>query len=177
MDKERIGVLESTLKQIVDWLKFAEAKNGALVAVGCATIFGVLRLYLSFSIESGLVTSYVATLTIFVAAAIVISLTSFIPRVAPPFWIKMPNKEEGDNPLFFGHACKYSKRTYLELFNRYIELDAHKECQLELAFCDQIVNNSRISFIKYQVFSSAVFLFLAGVLTPLGALVLYWVRE
>ncbi|CAB9493995.1 Pycsar system effector family protein [Alteromonas macleodii] len=177
MDKERIIVLESTLKQMVEWLKFAEAKNGALVAVGCATIFGVLRLYSSYSVESGLVTLYVASFTIFVAAAIVISLTSFIPRIAPPFWIKMPNKEEGDNPLFFGHACKYSKRTYLELFNRYDELDGYKECQLELAFCDQIVNNSKISFIKYRVFSGAVLLFLAGVLTPLGALVLYWVRE
>jgi hypothetical protein len=177
MNKERIGVLESTLKQTVDWLKFAEAKNGALVAVGCAAIFGVLRLYPSFSIESVLATLYLASFTIFVAAAIVISLTSFIPRVVPPLWIKMPNKEEGDNPLFFGHACKYSKRTYLELFNRYSELDSHKECKLELAFCDQIVNNSKISFIKYRVFSAAVFLFLAGVLTPLGALVLYWVRE
>ena len=177
MDKERIGVLESTLNQIVDWLKFAEAKNAALVGIGCATIFGVVRLYSSLSIESDLITLYVTSFTIFVAAAIVISLTSFIPRVAPPFWIKMPDKEEGDNPLFFGHACKYSKRTYLELFNRYSELDSHKECKLELAFCDQIVNNSKVSFIKYRVFSSAVFLFLAGVLTPLGALVLYWVRE
>lgn len=177
MNKERIDVLESTLKQVVDWLKFAEAKNGALVAVGCATIFGVLRLYSSFSMESTLVALYVASFIIFVSAAIVISLTSFIPRVNPPFWIKMPSKEEGDNPLFFGHACKYSKRTYLELFNRYSELDSHKESKLELAFCDQIVNNSRISFIKYRVFSGAVFLFLAGVLTPLGALVLYWVRE
>jgi hypothetical protein len=177
MNKERIDVLESTLKQVIDWLKFAEAKNGALVAVGCATIFGVLRLYSSLSLESVLAALYVGTFTIFVATAIVISLISFIPRVTPPFWIKMPNKEEGDNPLFFGHACKYSKRTYLDLFNRYSELDSHVECQLELAFCDQIVNNSKISFIKYQVFSSAVFLFLAGVLTPLGALVLYWVRE
>lgn len=49
--------------------------------------------------------------------------------------------------------------------------------QIRIGFCDQIVNNSKISFIKYRVFSAAVFLFLAGVLTPLGALVLYWVRE
>ena len=113
MDKERIDVLESTLKQIVDWLKFAEAKNGALVAVGCAIIFGVLRLYSSFSIESVLVTLYVASFTIFVAAAIVISLTSFIPRVAPPFWIKMPNKEEGDNP----NACQLrTDRHFFALF-------------------------------------------------------------
>lgn len=177
MNKTRIDLLESTLKQAVDWLKFAEAKNGALVAVGCATIFGVLRLYSSFSIESDLITLYVASFILFVATSIIISLTSFIPRIKPPFWIKMPDKDEGDNPLFFGHACKYSKRTYLALFNRYSELNSNQESQLELIFCDQIVNNSKISFIKYRVFSSAVFLFLAGVLTPLGALVLYWMRE
>lgn len=177
MSKDRIDLLENTLKQIVDWLKFAEAKNGALVALGCATIFGVLRIYSSTSIENTFITSYVASFTVFVATAIVISLTSFIPRITPPSWIKMPEKEQTDNPFFFGHACKYSKIKYLELFNRYTESDSNKESKLEVALCDQIVNNSRISFIKYRMFSVAVYLFLAGVITPFGALVLYWVRE
>ena len=177
MNKDRVELLENTLKQIVDWLKFAEAKNGAIVALGCATIFGVLRLYSSSSIESILIASYVASFSIFVATAIVLSLASFIPRVTPPFWIKMPKTEQADNPFFFGHACKYSKIKYLELFNRYTESESNKESKLEVALCDQIVNNSRISFIKYQMFSTAVYLFLAGVLTPFGALILYWVRE
>jgi hypothetical protein len=177
MNKDRVDLLEDTLKQIVDWLKFAEAKNGALVALGCATIFGVLRLYSSSSIESILVTSYVASFSIFVATAIVLSLVSFIPRITPPFWIKMAKTEQADNPFFFGHACKYSKKKYLELFNRYTESDSFKESKLEVALCDQIVNNSRISFIKYRMFNTAVYLFLAGVLTPFGALILYWVKE
>jgi len=176
MSKVRIHLLENTLKQIIDWLKFAEAKNGALVALGCATIFGALRLYSSSSTENTFITSYVASFTVFVATAIVISLTSFIPRITPPFWIKMPGKEKADNPFFFGHACKYSKIKYLELFNRFTESDSNKESKLEVALCDQIVNNSRISFIKYRMFSAAVYLFLAGVLTPFGALVLYWAR-
>lgn len=177
MNKERVDLLESTLKQVIDWLKFAEAKNGALVALGCATIFGVLRLSLSIPIESIFITSYLASLGVFVAAAIIISLTSFIPRITPPFWIKMPEKEQADNPFFFGHACKYSKIKYLELFNLYAESDSYKETKLEVALCDQIVNNSRISFIKFRIFSAAVYLFLAGVLTPFGALILYWARE
>ncbi|PHS74515.1 MAG: hypothetical protein COB19_06770 [Porticoccus sp.] len=177
MNKDRTDLLENTLKQIVDWLKFAEAKNGALVALGCATIFGVLRLYSSTSIESIFITSYVTSFSVCVAAAIILSLTSFIPRITPPFWIEMPEKEQADNPFFFGHACKYSKIKYLELFNRYIESDSNRESKLEVALCDQIVNNSRISFIKYRMFSAAVYLFLAGVLTPFGALVLFWVRE
>lgn len=177
MNKDRIDLLENTLKQVVDWLKFAEAKNGALVALGCATIFGVLRLYSSASIESTFITTYVASFSVFVTAAIVLSLTSFIPRITPPFWIKMPEKEQEDNPFFFGNACKYSKIKYLELFNRYTELDSNKESKLEVALCDQIVNNSRISFIKYRMFCTAVYLFLAGVLTPFGVLVLFWVHE
>lgn len=59
MNKERVDLLESTLKQVIDWLKFAEAKNGALVALGCATIFGVLRLSLSIPIESESVNHFV----------------------------------------------------------------------------------------------------------------------
>lgn len=177
MSKERIDLLESALKQVVDWLKFAEAKNGALVALGCAAIFGVLRLYLSISTVSISITYYVASFTTFISAAVVMSVTSFIPRITPPFWIKMPDKDQADNPFFFGHACKYSKIQYLDLFNDYAEIDSYDKNKLEIALCDQIVNNSRISFIKYRMFSAAVWLFLAGVLTPFGALILYWVLE
>lgn len=177
MNKDKVDLLESTLKQVVDWLRFAEAKNGALVAIGCATIFGVLRLYSTFPSGSALIELYVLSFTILVASSIILSLTSFIPMTSPPFWITMPSIKEGDNPLFFGHACKYSKRSYLELFNQYREFGPHKESQIELDICDQIVNNSKISFIKYRVFSYAVFCFLAGVLTPLGAFILYWVRD
>jgi hypothetical protein len=174
---KRLDTLETTLKQVIDWLKFAESKNGALVAIGCVVIFGAYRAFSSFSGESDLITVYMISFILFIVASVVVALASFIPRIAPPFWIKMPEKEKGDNPLFFGHACKYSKFTYLELFNNHVEGGESNESKLELALCDQIVNNSKISFIKYQMFGSSVFLFLAGVLTPVGALIFYWVRE
>lgn len=177
MSDKRLDTLETTLKQIVDWLKFAEAKNGALIAIGCAVIFGAFRVYLSLSIETYIITAYVISFVIFVTASIIISLASFIPRMTPPFWIKMPEKEKGDNPLFFGHACKYSKSAYYEFFNNHVDGFVGGDSKLELAFCDQIVNNSKIAFIKYRMFGSAVFLFLAGLLTPIGALIFYWIRE
>ena len=177
MDCKRIDFLESTLKQVIDWLKFAEAKNGALIAVGCATIFGVFRMYTSLNEVNGLITYYVITFLTLTAASVVLSLMSFIPRMDPPFWISMPEKLDTDNPLFFGHACKYSKRTYLDLFNKYIESSASNSLNIESAISDQIVNNSRIAFIKFSIFGSAVFLFLAGILTPVGALFLYWVKK
>ena len=99
MSDKRLDILEATLKQVIDWLKFAESKNGALVAVGCAVIFGAYRTYSFFSGENGLITAYILSLLSFVAASVVISLASFIPRMTPPFWIKMPKKEKGDNMI------------------------------------------------------------------------------
>lgn len=177
MDCKRIDFLENTLKQVIDWLKFAEAKNGALIAVGCATIFGVFRMYTSLNEVNEFITYYVVILLALTAASVVLSLMSFIPRIDPPFWISMPEKLDTDNPLFFGHACKYSKGTYLDLFNKYIESSASNSLKIESALSDQIVNNSRIAFIKYNIFGSAIFLFLAGILTPAGALVLYLIKK
>jgi hypothetical protein len=177
MKEKRLETLEAILKQVIDWLKFAEAKNGALVAVGCAVIFGSFRVYSTLSVENSFIIVYLVCIIVFVAASVIIALTSFVPRMTPPFWIQMPPKEAGDNPLFFGHACKYSKSTYLDLFNRHVDGHVSDEVILELALCDQIVNNSKISYIKYRMFGSAVLLFIAGVLTPVGALVLYWVLE
>jgi len=31
MNKDRMDLLESTQKQVIDWLKFAEAKNGGFI--------------------------------------------------------------------------------------------------------------------------------------------------
>lgn len=173
----RIDLLDSTLKQVIDWLKFSEAKNGILVAVGCTVIFGFFRVSSSFNFDNGFVTAYAISFIICIATSVIISLSSFIPRITPPFWINMPAKEPGDNPLFFGHACKYSKSSYRDLFNSHVDENESNDSKLELALCDQIVINSRISYIKYQMFNSAAFLFLAGVLTPVGALIYYWVRE
>lgn len=176
MDR-RIDLLDNTLKQVIDWLKFAEAKNGALVAVGFAVIFGSFKVYSSFNVENSFIAAYAISFIVFVTASVIISLASFIPRITPPFWINVPAKESGDNPLFFGHACKYSKSSYRDLFNNYVDDNVNNESKLELALCDQIVNNSKISYIKYLMFDSAVFLFLAGILTPVGALIYYWVRD
>jgi uncharacterized membrane protein len=177
MEKERVSLLENTLKQVIDWLKFAEAKNGSLAVVCCAAIFGFFRVYSSLNDVNFYLTVYAVSFFILVSAAFIIALISFVPRITPPFWIQMAEKSDSDNPLFFGHACKYSKGAYLILFNKIIEPSTKDFLNLETALCDQIVNNSRIAFIKYSVFGSALFLFLAGVLTPVGAGLLYWVKK
>lgn len=174
---DRLELLDNTLKKVIDWLRFAEAKNGALVAVGSATIFGVIRMLLSQEGLNGYITAYAMFYLIFVTSAVVIALISFVPRLEPPFWVSIPEKSENDNPLFFGHAGKYSKKSYLEIFNKYLGGQNVDQMSLELAICDQIVTNSRIAIIKYGTFDRAIYLFLAGILTPIGALLWFLVRK
>lgn len=176
-EDNRLDLLDKTLGRVIDWLKFAEAKNGALVAVGCAVLFGAFRVVSSLEIVSNYLEIYIVLYSLLIAASVVISLMSFIPRLEPPFWIRIGKKSNNDNPLFFGHACKYSKVSYLEIFDDYYGPSVEVAQKMETAICDQIVNNSKIAFIKYRMFNSAVFLFLAGILTPIGALLIYWMRK
>lgn len=176
-EKEKLDVLHRILSGIVDWLKFAEAKNGVIVGGGGALLFGVYNL-LGHEDATYFEISYLASFMVLMAASILISLLSFVPRLAPPFWIKMGEKTTNDNPIYFGDACKYSRQTYLALFNeRYKWEDAGGIRLLEEDLCHQIVVNARIAFIKYKMFNSALWLFIAAATTPIGAWLIFRVKD
>lgn len=177
MASSKTELLEFTLEQVVDWLKYAEAKNGALLAIAGATLFGGTRTFNSLTDISALLNSYFVCFSLFVIASIILALSSFIPRLSPPFWIKFPEKKLTDNPLYFGHACKYDNQEYLELIASLTESSSSEFSKIDNALCSQIVINSKIAYIKYGMFTTAVFLFLASILTPLGALIIYIFKE
>ena len=174
MNKEELDLLDKILTKTNDWLKFAEAKNGALIAVVCAVMFGFYRA------ASNLVDipfSGILYLSVFFALSILslsIALVSFLPRLKKPFWITYDLKKDSDNPFYFGDAYKYTGYEYLNLLN--INSTSDEKRILEKA-ADQIVVNSRISFLKYRLFTTATWLFLSAFLTPIGALIIWAFRE
>jgi len=177
LEPKKHEILQQTLISVNDWLKFAEAKNGAYIAVACSILFG---LYSITSKNDDLDISliiYIACFSVLISTSIVIAIASFIPRLTPPFWIKMDKKEEKDNPIFFGHACKYSKKTYLQLLDKKYGFTEGEVSAFEIDLVDQIINNSKIAFIKYRMFNSAVWLFISALLTPIGAAIYWKVKE
>tara|TARA_R110002072_G_scaffold284396_5_gene448668 strand:+ start:1308 stop:1832 length:525 start_codon:yes stop_codon:yes gene_type:complete len=174
MNKDAIDILDKNLTKTNDWLKFAEAKNGALIALDCAVMLGVLRVTSSIDEISLPLLLYVTSLFILSGISLSISLASFLPRLKKPFWITISKKKESDNPFYFGDACKYSAHEYLQLLN--IEGGSDNKRFLEKA-ADQIVTNSKIAFMKYRLFTTAAWLFLSAILTPLGALIILTLRE
>lgn len=94
MNKDDIDLLDKTLAKTNDWLKFAEAKNGAIVAVICTVMFGVNRVIFSMEELPDYLLIYLLAFFILSSLSLVISLCSFIPRLKKPFWLKVEEKKQ-----------------------------------------------------------------------------------
>ena len=176
--------MEENLKDIFnnvnEWLKFAEAKNGILIALLGTALFTLLdkstsilflnnisisnnTLVIKFDINL-FVSLYLVFLIIFLVIAISIMLISFLPQTKQVFKIK-DIKNENDNSLFYGDIIKYTPEEYLE----FIEPDRENFSRSELDYAYQIVINSHIAYKKYKYFELALLAILSGILTVLGA--------
>ena len=170
MNKEEIDLLDKILSKANDWLKFAEAKNGVLIAVVCTVIFGIYKAVSDLENIHIFMVIYLISFFLFCLIALIISMLSFIPQLKPPFWLTVEERKENDNPFFFGHARKYNKCTYLKLLNI-------SDSTLNMLLADQIIINSKIAFMKYEMFSGAAWCFLSAFLTPIGALFVMMLKE
>lgn len=170
-----ITTMERILSDVNEWLKFAEAKNGALLALNCALVFGLTRTLVGADNLANEITYYGLFVITQLLGSLILSLLAILPRISPPWWIKFPQKNDKDNPLYFGDACKYSPKSYLKLILGELNEDKYGKMHEHLA--QQIVINSKIAFIKYSQFNKAAWLLVSALLTPVGAYLLLTVKE
>lgn len=173
MNKNEIDLLDKILSKTNDWLKFAEAKNGAIVAIVCAVMFGVFRLVLNLNEINVYLQYYLISFFSFSALSLVISLYSFIPRLKKPFWLNAEEKSSFDNPFYFADACKYDSYSYLELLG----ITRSGDYKLAENIADQIVVNSKVATLKFGLFATSAWFFLSALLTPILAIAIWLSRE
>ena len=170
-----IDILKDTLTKVNDWIKFAEAKNAANIALCSTLIIFISRIIVSDVSYNEFFCYYLYYSIAIITISCFISLLSFIPKLDFP-WIIIGDTSKDDNFLYFGHACKYSPTKYLSLL--YSGEDLKKEnINLEMAYAKQIVVNSRIAYIKFKQFDIAIWFIIAVFATPVGALIAYWLRR
>lgn len=160
MNKDEIDLLDKTLSKTNDWVKFAEAKNGAMTAVVCTVIFGANKAVSDLNEVPNYLFAYFFSFFILSILSLVTAISSFIPRLKKPFWRKAEERSAHDNPFYFGHACKYDGYSYLKLMG--IE---NKNTGVTEKLADQIVINSRIASQKYSLFTGSAWLFLSALIT------------
>jgi hypothetical protein len=111
VDFERI--LSSNLQRVIDFLKYAEAKNGALLTVASAWVLAIISLLsIDKPLPSGIGTIFSVTLPLFIGAG-VLALLSFFPRIDLPWFLG--GRRAGPHPknlLFFGDIASMTTSEY-----------------------------------------------------------------
>ena len=154
-NKEMIEFFDKQLERTNYWLSFAEAKNGALLAINVAIMAVIVSLF-----DSAPIICTVSIICFIVSS--VACLKSFFPNTnsRPEKREKSDLKQgEEDNLLFYGDIAKIASTfEYVELSSkRYFPGKAIiKDDKMIYDLASEILINSRITLQKYTDFKRAV---------------------
>ncbi|MCQ9207992.1 MAG: DUF5706 domain-containing protein [Omnitrophica bacterium] len=168
--------LKYIFSNINDWLKFAEAKNAALLVFDTAILVGLVSIV---STNNGLhqyVQYYLYFCMFFIVSSIILSLLSFIPKLKMPFLYQSQRHFSQDNVLFFGHIAKYGIKEYLELLYSQNNAKYDKKDLFQENLAGQIIINSRIALLKYKLFEIGVWLTIIGITSPIIAGLIFRIK-
>lgn len=156
-----VDFLNSQLDRVNYWLSFAEAKNGALLALNVAA----LALLSDFDTDYTVIWTFVVLILLISCAA---SLWSFFPITKKPPCEKEANYK--NNLTFWGDIAACPSGEYLnKVLQQYFSQDAESApSKLAQDMANEITSNSKIALRKYRLFKTALFLDVFAVL--LGAI-------
>lgn len=168
--KERVDILAALLDRVDGWLRYAENKNGTLLALSLAAVGLALRTGNSSASHFSVSMYWIG---------IVFCLIAIIPLIAtswPTLDRMMPKRaknagapskphfNDSPNPIFFDDIASMSKLALSEKLSERLGKPKKELSLLEINFIDQIYINSIIAHHKFQAFAPAVKFFVIGVI-------------
>jgi hypothetical protein len=155
-------VLVASLARTYDLMKFAEAKNAALLTFCSAWVFGSVNI---LSGGRGILTNFPIALEValpFFVLAGLICLISLLPRLDPKsFYKKRPPTSL--NLLFFGHMATVPVADAGEMLKRYLPEPGRSASDQYLTdLAAQIAINTQITARKYSLFNLGAYLVIAA---------------
>ncbi|WP_334311390.1 hypothetical protein, partial [Nodularia sphaerocarpa] len=175
--------LTAIFHNVNDWLKFAEAKNAILLGFSGTGVSLTISLIttdknIPNSLRIGLLiaNSLFCICTLFCAFSFMpkINLERLLWVIAKPSKNSQVQLPDTDNFYYFGHLQKYSSTSLLEVLNKLyfdgcLSIPYQREHE-DLAI--QIVTNAKITFLKFQLFTYALYILIAALLViPLSTLI------
>lgn len=155
--EERVELLQKIFENTNHWLQFAEAKNAALIAFNIAVIAAVIG---SDLYEKNL--SLSSFLVVGVIASTVVTLWSFKP-------INKELEKAGEsgvkeNLLHYAYIATLNRDEYFEkLSEKYWDIANTQSIilsQLEKDYCQEIIENARITVRKQKCFTRGFYIIL-----------------
>ena len=160
--EERLRYILTTVNE---WLKFAEAKNGALLVADIALLFGVFRLLNESTGQKVFI--YLAIFLVIVSA--ISSLVSFIPQLKLSSFTPRKRTEKEASLIFYGHIAKYEPQSYIKALYAESGSAPAAIASIEVDYAQQIIINSRIAVRKYLCFNVGLWLTVLALLFLLMA--------
>jgi hypothetical protein len=169
--------LSELLGRVIDWLKFAEAKNTGSVGLS-STGLGVIVTFLvagpSISTPTG-VGLGIAALALMLS--LLLTVASFFPstNLEKHLVDERERPTTRDNLLYYGHLARYEPRALVEaIAEMYFEQEGetYVPSKLDIDLAAQIVTNARITVRKLALFRYSLLLFGFGVLVASASIAL-----
>ena len=164
-----MSVLQENLEKIYDIsserLRYAEGKNGALLAINSIVLFRLLGM-------DNLATSqfkfiYIVAIQ-FLCATSALTLISIIGRLNIPKMMKqkkdhLPKKYENfDNLLSSLRLAYYCPEEYARSVMNKLHLKDHELLPIEIDYAEHIISNAKVVLFKLKCFSAASICLLVG---------------
>jgi hypothetical protein len=169
--------LSELLGRVIDWLKFAEAKNTGSVGLS-STGLGVIVTFL----VAGPPIPTVAGVGLAVGAvalmlSLLLTVASFLPSTDLEKHLvgERERPTTRDNLLYYGHLARYEPRALVEaIAEMYFEQsgEPYAPSKLDVDLAAQIVTNARITVRKLALFRISLLLFGFGVLVASAGMAL-----
>ena len=169
--------LSELLTRVIDWLKFAEAKNTGSVGLA-STGLGVI---VTFLVAGPPIPTLAGVGLGIGAVALMLSLLLTVASFLPSTDLEkhlVGDRERPtsrDNLLYYGHLARYEPRALVEaIAEMYFEQEseAYAPSKLAIDLAAQIVTNARITVRKLAFFRYSLLLFGFGVLVASAAMAL-----
>lgn len=168
----------SRILAIVDGhLKFGEAKNAVLVALSGGALVGIAQILNAETTPGQGVRCYLYSLVVFLLGAGLLSLLSFMPKMQAPWMRSREPAPKDASLLFFGELRKLDSAELLERLSEATLASDRNSTPFEAMYAEQIVINSQIAVQKYEWFGCALWLAVAGAVTPIGALLVWYAKR
>jgi hypothetical protein len=173
-DEDRLGDL---LNRVVDWLKFAEAKNTAAVGLSSTALGVIVTFLIAGPSVSALAGAGLAAGAVALMVSLMLAVASFLPstNLEKHLLGEREAPGPGDNLLFYGHLARYEPRGLARAIAEHYFEPGEREyvpSKLAIDLAGQVITNARITVRKLAFFKYSLMLFGGGVLIAAAAMAL-----
>jgi hypothetical protein len=169
--------MSGLLDRVVDWLKFAEAKNTAAVGLASTALGVIVTFLIAGPPVPALAGGGLAVGAVALMLSLMLAVASFLPSTNFEKHVlgERERPTARDNLLFYGHLARYEPRALAvaiaeQYFDEPGETLTPSKFAIDLA--GQIVTNARITVRKLALFRFALLLFGFGVLVAAASMAL-----